>query len=273
MPEGDSLELAARRLRPVLAGRTLTGAQLRVPRLATLKLAGRTVESVDAVGKHLLFGIGDHWLHSHLRMEGRWAVTSPGQRWPAPAHQVRAVLTTSEHQVVGVSLGELDWFSALDRQRLLDHLGPDPLHAWDPERVLATLRGTPDRPIGLALLDQSVLAGVGTIHRSEALWAARLHPDRRIGELSDEQLLALLEAARVSLTASVAAAATPSRGRGRRNEQVYGREHRACPRCGTAIIRRDLVAPTRPGQQLLDHRDQFARTWYGCPACQSIPAG
>ncbi len=272
MPEGDSLERAALQLRPVLAGQRLTGAQLRVPRLAALNLTGRTIDSVEAYGKHLFFGIGDHTLASHLRMEGRWMVIGPQARWPAPGHQVRAVLQTAGHQVLGVQLGELDWLDRASRAQLMSRLGPDPLHDWHPEQVLATLRTTPERPIGLALLDQSVLAGVGTIHRSEALFAVQLHPMVPIGQLSDAQLLELLEAARASLAGGAELPDDrPLRRPGRRPAQVYGREHRPCPRCGTPIIRQELSQPTRPGQRLTTHRDEFSRTWFGCPQCQPCP--
>jgi endonuclease-8 len=161
MPEGDTLHNLAARLRPVLAGNVLTGCDLRVPRYATVDLTGRTVDAVTARGKHLLIAAGDLTLHSHLKMEGEWHVYRPGERWRRPGHTVRAVLAVDGAQVVGFSLGLVEVLRTDGVGGALAHLGPDPLGPdWDPELAAANLAADPRRPVGLALLDQRILAGV-----------------------------------------------------------------------------------------------------------------
>ena len=103
MPEGDTVWLAARRLDDCLAGDVLTTADLRVPRLATVDLVGRTVEGVRSYGKHLLFRLsGALSLHTHFRMDGSWHLYRHGRTWRGgPDWQVRAVLATELWQAVG----------------------------------------------------------------------------------------------------------------------------------------------------------------------------
>ncbi len=95
MPEGDTVWLVAKRLHDALAGRDLTRTDFRVPSLATTDLTDRSVLEVVARGKHLLTRIeGGLTVHSHLRMDGRWHLHRPGQRWTGgPGWQVRVVLS------------------------------------------------------------------------------------------------------------------------------------------------------------------------------------
>ena len=82
MPEGDTVWLAAQRMHRALASEQLTRGELRVPQLAALDLAGRTVAEVVARGKHMLFRFTDgHTLRSHFRMDGSWHIQPVGQPW------------------------------------------------------------------------------------------------------------------------------------------------------------------------------------------------
>src|SRR5687767_9307950 len=109
VPEGDTVFLAAERLDAALAGETLVTTDLRVPRYATLDLSGRSVSSVVARGKHLLFRIDDgQTLHTHFKMEGSWHLYRPGQTWRGPDHEVRAVLATQDRVAVGFRLAVLE---------------------------------------------------------------------------------------------------------------------------------------------------------------------
>lgn len=110
MPEGDTVHQAAGRLHQALAGQELTVSDLRVPRLATVDLTGRTVVEVVARGKHLLTRLeGGLTLHSHLRMDGSWRIFAPGERWRGgPGHQIRAVLGTASRTAVGYRLPVLE---------------------------------------------------------------------------------------------------------------------------------------------------------------------
>jgi endonuclease VIII len=125
-------------------------------------------------------------------------------------------------------------------------LGPDILDVPpDLDAIVANLRRTDQRrELGDALLDQRLVAGIGNLWKAEALWAARLSPWSRLGELSDDDLRAAVEAAARLMRASVDGE--------RRGRHVYLRH--VCPRCGGRIASR--------GQ------GDAARTTYWCPTCQ-----
>ena len=112
MPEGDAVRRTADRLDRALAGRVLVAADLRVPALATVDLAGARVAGTATHGKHLLTRLTRTdgtalTLHTHLRMEGSWRVVATGRRWPGPAHEARVVLRTDAVEAIGKALAAL----------------------------------------------------------------------------------------------------------------------------------------------------------------------
>jgi len=217
------------------------------PRAATKRLAerldGRLLESVEAVGKHLLLRFeGGLVLRSHLRMNGRWRVERRGtQRRGKPW----LVLRGAEHEAVLWNGPVLEL--ARDGGRLA-HLGPDIL-ATPPEleTMIARLRAASQtREVGDALLDQRLVAGIGNMWKAEALWHARVSPWRPLRDVSDDELRTVLETS-----------ARLMRGRldgARPLHRVYRRVGRSCHRCG-AVIR------SYP-------QGENARTAYWCPGCQ-----
>src|SRR5438067_6927330 len=169
MPEGDSLHRAANSLQ-VLAGQRVE-VETPHPRAATKQLVeqldGRTLESVEAVGKNLLLHFeGGLVLRSHLRMTGRWRVEPRGAR---RSGRPWLVLRGAEHEAVLWNGPVLE----LERGGGL-RLGPDILDEEPAyEAMIERLRARRDRQIGDALLDQRLVSGIGNIWRSEALWEAR----------------------------------------------------------------------------------------------------
>ena len=176
MPEGDTVHRAAARLHAALAGQTVLRSDVRVPRFATADLSGERVDEVVALGKHVLMRIGDVTVHSHLKMEGVWHVMRLGERWRRPAFEARMVLETTADdgapwQAVGFALGELELVSRSAEDEVVGYLGPDPLGPdFDRDEALRRLTADPDRPIGLALLDQRNVAGFGNDYRNELLF-------------------------------------------------------------------------------------------------------
>ena len=248
MPEGDSLHRAARLLQP------LVGERMEVetpnPRAAVKQIAdrldGRTLESVEAVGKNLLLRFeGGLVLRSHLRMTGRWRLERRGT-----ARRGKPWLVLRGSEVEGVLWNgpvlELRRDSAVRRR-----LGPDILEVPPriDEIVAGLRREASSRRLGDALLDQRLVAGIGTVWRAEALWAARLSPWRQLGDVRDEELRAVLEEAAGQMRASLEG--------GRAPRQAYGRPGRACRRCGTPI------------RSWLQGDD--ARLVFWCPTCQPGP--
>ncbi|SFQ06730.1 endonuclease-8 [Amycolatopsis arida] len=264
MPEGDTVFLAGRKLHRALAGRPLVRAELRHPALATVDLVGRTVCSVRSVGKHLFTRFsGDLSLHSHLRMDGSWRVLRPGARWPLPAHHARVVLANAEAEAVGFRLHDLELLPTGQEARLVGHLGPDLLDPqWTDEHeglAAALLAADSERELGLALLDQRVMAGVGNLYKVEICFLLGLTPWTPVGQVDAERVVTL---ARKLLTANAwrpEQSTTGELARGRRN-WVYERTRQGCFRCGGPV----RVA----GQGSGLHRRP---TWF-CPRCQRGPA-
>ena len=259
MPEGDAVWRTSRQLHEALAGRVLVGSDFRVPAYATLDLSASIVDEVASRGKHLLIRIGATTVHSHLKMEGAWHVYRPGGRWRRPAHQARVVLSNDVWQAVGFSLGALDVVPRDREDDLVGHLGPDLLgRDWDAERAVSALANDPERPLGLALLDQRNLAGIGNIYRSEVCFVRGVDPRGPVAGVRD--LGRLVEVAQRMLYANREQAAIVTTGNRRRGEQtwVYGRAGQPCRRCATTVERHYLG----------DGVEDLERSVYLCPACQ-----
>lgn len=267
MPEGDVVLRTARRLDAALTGDVLVRADLRWPDAAAVRLEGRTVTAVRAYGKHLLVRLDDgRTLHTHLRMEGTWRVARTGT--PAAAGRgafVRAVLATERWTATGIRLGMLDVVATPDEHTLLGHLGPDVLADDFPTVGLPeALRRYATRaavPVGEVLLDQTVVAGLGTVWMAESLYARRTWPWTAAGDVSDPATLIMT--ARTLMERSVAAdlpTSTGDTGRGL-TSWVHARAGRPCRRCGTTIA----VGPVR--------RPPTERPAFWCPGCQPAPPG
>jgi endonuclease-8 len=248
MPEGDSLHRAARKLQ-VLVGQRV-GVETPHPRAAACRVAerldGRKLVGVEAVGKNLLLSFeGGLVLRSHLRMSGRWQVVKEGA---ARIGSPWLVLRGGGHEAV-LWNGPVLELSARGTRRL----GPDIL-ADPPEldRMVANLRAEhPSRELGDALLDQHLVAGIGNVWKAESCFATGLDPWRRLRDVSDDELLDVVRAARSLMQESVA-------GRGflpKDRAQVFERAGLPCRRCGA------LVRSRGQGDE--------NRTTYWCPGCQS----
>jgi endonuclease-8 len=263
VPEGDTVWLTAHRLHAALAGEVVLRADLRVPKLATVELAGRRLLGVVSRGKHLMTRLeGDVTLHSHLRMEGSWHLYGPGERWRGgPVHQIRAVLETAGRTAVGYRLGMLGLMATCEEDSVVGHLGPDLLGPdWDAPRALERLAAQPGRPLGEALLDQRNLAGIGNVYVAELCYLRGVTPWTPYGEVvAPEKLVALAKRLLEANKTRTGHVTTGDTRRGRTN-WVYGRERQPCLRCGTPI-RAGEHGPAGQG-----------RVAYWCPRCQRGPS-
>ena len=258
MPEGDSVYKAAAKLRAALDGQVLTRTDFRVPAFATLDLSGQTVTSVVPRGKHLLIRVGDHTIHSHLKMEGVWQIYANGERWRKPAYLARGVLSTASKTAVGFELGLLEVVPTASEDSIVGHLGPDLLGAdWDADLALANLLSDPARPAALALLDQRNLAGLGNVYANELSFLRGFRPDTPIGEVADPRRLVALAHKAITVNKDRRIRNLTGLPRGKPRYWVHGRRGDACLRCGTRIESAQLgTGPT-------DTRF----TWW-CPSCQ-----
>ncbi|MGB6206658.1 DNA-formamidopyrimidine glycosylase family protein [Mycobacterium sp.] len=274
MPEGDTVFHTAETLRKALVGRTLTRCDVRVPRFATVDLTGEVVDEVLSRGKHLFIRVGPASIHSHLKMDGSWRLSTrppdhARRRYGAESPRgggtsrlrgrvghsasTRIILEASGIRAIGIDLGVLE---ILDRQHDEDavaHLGPDLLGAdWDAQVAAANLTAQPDRPIAEALLDQRVMAGIGNVYCNELCYISGRLPNAPVSSLPDPQRL--VRRAREMLWANRSRWDRCTTGDTRSGRQlwVYGRAGQECRRCGTAI-EKDSTGD---------------RVAYWCPACQ-----
>lgn len=265
MPEGDSVYLVARRLSPVLTGRTLTRGELRVPAHATDDLAGHTVLELDTHGKHLLTRFDSGLtLHTHLKMDGSWSITGPGKRLPRNLlPEVRVLMETDRGSTVyGVSMPVVQLVRTAEESEVVGHLGPDPLRAdWNADQAAANLAAQPGRPLAAALLDQRNLAGLGNLWVNELCFLRGHSPWTPAGE-TDLKAVVALAARTLRHSALVPGAYQVTTGNNRRGQDhwVAGRSGQPCRRCGTVIE----VAAEVPGDP------NRRRTWW-CPRCQPGP--
>ena len=260
MPEGDTVWLAAQRMNTALAGSTLRRGEFRLPQLAALDLAGSSVREVVPRGKHLLIRLGDgRTLRTHFRMDGSWHIYRPGTKWRGgPAYDVRVVLANDEWECVGYRLHDVEIVATADEDRLVGHLGPDVLGPdWDIDEALRRLRERPDEQIGVAILDQRTLAGIGNLYKVETLFLCGVHPWARVADVAN--LEAVVTRARTLMLANRHHPEQSTTGITRRGQDhwVAGRKGRPCRRCGTAILLGEQGPTT-----------QERVTWW-CPTCQA----
>ncbi|AZA13055.1 DNA-formamidopyrimidine glycosylase family protein [Corynebacterium choanae] len=275
MPEGDSVYQLAKRLH-FLTGRQVTHTSLRVPRYATTSFTGSTCTEVWPLGKHLFMAFGEHILHTHLKMEGTWAIHPAGTRWRKPGHTARVVLRVtgepdypSDIEIVGHSLGLVDVFPTAEYREKMGYLGPDLLKtAWlngGREEAIRRLALRPERSIGAALLDQKNLAGIGNEYRAEICFLAGVHPTAAVGTVNLPQIVDLARRLMWANKDSPNRVTTGIRGAGE-SSYVFGRYSKPCRRCGTLIEKAMLGGVDAGGDE-----GELERVIWFCPRCQPSP--
>ena len=262
MPEGDTITRTARTLHAALAGRVLT--RFDAPRLGQVAAVrpGTRVTGVEAVGKHCLVHLDDgRTLRTHMRMSGSWHLYRPRERWrrtPGAARVVLEVAPTEDAEgwvAVCFSAPVVELTATADVA--VAHLGPDLCRADADldEAVRRFLRSDPGREVGVALLDQTVSAGIGNVYKSEALYVCGLDPFTPVADVTPEEARRLLGTAARLLRANLDTHQRTTVVQG--GVAVYGRAGRPCRRCGTLVLRRV-------------HRED-GRSSYWCPHCQVKP--
>lgn len=255
MPEGHTLFALARDLHEAFAGTTpeVTSPQGKFTEGAA-ELTGHELVRATSRGKHLFVEFGDdRWLHVHLGLIGSFTVDSHEWTAEVPAvGQVRLRLRTDRHvaDLRGPTLCEVATPEQVDA--VLARLGPDPLRPdADPDEAWARITRS-SRPIGELLMDQSVLAGIGNVYRSEVLFRHRLSPfteGRKLRRASWrliwddlERLLPLgVVTGRIVTVEDQVVEVEAALGRGEvphlteRSSSVYRRAGMPCPACGSKV--------------------------------------
>lgn len=262
MPEGDTIHKIAAAMAPRLEGRRIVRARL--TGAPDAELEGRSVERVEARGKHLFVHLsGDLLVRSHLGMHGSWHRYAPRERWRRPAHQASLVLQTDEDVFVCFRAKEAECLRS-DGARardVLHRIGPDLTGDAAPDFAGIVLRArgglAPDASAVDVLLHQGVASGIGNVYKSEVLFLERVHPLRPLGRLSDADLERLYRTGRRLLRANLhgGARATRAKGDGGPELWVYGRGGKECLRCESRLESAVLGSGRR------------ITTW--CPRCQA----
>lgn len=259
MPELPEVERAARALTRAALGKTIASLRAihpalkrRLPPPRARLAKGRRIDSVERRGKHQLIHLdsGDT-LVVHFRMNGDWEI---GTTADALDRFARAV----------IELGDGTRVSLVDRRALssitLDKKGASSLpklgrEASDPSLDAEYLRSALERKkiaIKPALMDQSVVAGLGNIYAAEALWEAEMDPRKPAAKVSRAKLEKLVAAIRLVLSPKKRLPGRYTDKRGASRFAVYDREGKICRRCGGSI----------------DRITQAGRSTYFCPSCQ-----
>jgi formamidopyrimidine-DNA glycosylase len=276
MPELPEVETIRRQLAPALEGRRLERIEVRDPRWSdpappeaiSDALDGRAIEGLGRRGKYLIVSLEDDvHLVMHLRMTGNLLLV-PGDA-ELPGH-LRVVMDLDDGRrllfvdVRRFGTGDVLLGSDALAEYFASRLGVEPLSPdFTAEALRALARGR-RQPVKAFLLTQERLAGVGNIYADEALFRARIHPERPVGTLKRSQVEALRDAVVETLEAGIDAKGASiddyrhvdgAQGSFQDRFLVHTREGEPCPRCGTTI--RKLRAA--------------GRGTYVCPRCQPRP--
>ncbi|HEY7016795.1 MAG TPA: bifunctional DNA-formamidopyrimidine glycosylase/DNA-(apurinic or apyrimidinic site) lyase [Streptosporangiaceae bacterium] len=278
MPELPEVEVVRRGLERYVVGRTIESVQMLHPRALRRHLAGpddfaaavrgRQITGARRRGKYLWLPVGDDALLAHLGMSGQLLV-GDADRPLSPHVRVRLTFTDSGPDLRFTDQRTFGHLSlAIGGAALpgpIAHIAPDPLEpSFDLAAVKARLR-VRRSGIKRALLDQSLVSGIGNIYADESLWRAQLHWDRQAQLLRPVQVTRLFAAVQEVFAESLTAGGTSfdslyvnvngQSGYFERSLNVYGRAGQPCRRCG---------APVR--------RDPFMnRSSFSCPRCQPRP--
>jgi formamidopyrimidine-DNA glycosylase len=298
VPELPEVEVVRAGLEPVVAGAVVTGVEVIEPRSVKRhaqgvadfeeRLVGRRIRGAARRGKFLWLPLDDgpaEALLAHLGMSGQLLLRSEDTGSDRQL-RVRLVLESPAFGPLTVAFVDQRIFGSLAIDPLVPtadgapggagdpaavvpaqvaHIARDPLDpAFDDLELVRRLRA---RRTGVkrALLDQTLLSGIGNIYADEALWAARLHPETPTERISRDAALALLAELRSVLERALVDGGTSfdaqyvnvngASGYFSQRLNVYGRAGKPCPRCGTPIVR-------EPFMNRSSHR---------CPACQRVP--
>ena len=280
MPELPEVEVVRRGLAQWVAGREIASAEVLHPRAVrrhvpgavefAARLAGRVVESAERRGKYLWLPLSgaDEAILAHLGMSGQLLVTDPDS---PPEKHLRVRL---RFQDGGPELRFVDQrtFGHIMLTRLVDgvpepiaHIAPDPFEPEFDDTLFATNLRRRRTEIKRALLDQSLISGVGNIYADEALWLAKLHWARSTQTLTRPKIAELLAGVREVMGAALKQGGTSfdslyvnvngESGYFDRSLEAYGRRDLPCSRCGTPIVREPFMN----------------RSSYFCPTCQRKP--
>ncbi|MCA9318659.1 bifunctional DNA-formamidopyrimidine glycosylase/DNA-(apurinic or apyrimidinic site) lyase [Candidatus Saccharibacteria bacterium] len=291
MPELPEVETVRRGLQELIVGKKFVGVQVyESPKSfpntmsdARKFLINAQVVTVRRRAKVLLIDLNsDYTLVTHLKMTGQLIYVSPQQRWgaghpnnsflhelPDKSTRVEFVFSDDSHLYFN-DQRKFGWVKLVPTVEVenidfMRRVGPEPLEdAFTAQQFILRLRRRRNTTIKAAILDQTVLAGVGNIYADESLWGAKIHPATRVRDVSDTQLTKLLTEIKSVMILSIEKGGSTDKNyrdaEGRKGSylsfaRVFRREGKACPRCGSVIEKLRVAG----------------RGTHICPVCQKLP--
>jgi endonuclease-8 len=249
-----------------MLGGVIDDARIRDRQFECERIIGRTVTDVQPRGKHLLMPLVENptsgraalIIHSHLGMTGSWHIYRPGEPWRKPTQYAALILSIKRLEVICFSprLLELLTVDQLCRHPHLTRLGPDMLdREFDTEAAIQRFRARNHLPLGEAVLNQTIVCGIGNEYKSDLLFLMGFDPLAPVTRFSDEELARLLEKARSLMLRNLNGHPRRTRfGCDAGRLWVYGQAGKPCPKCG-ALIK-------------LRRQGDAGRTTFWCPDCQ-----
>lgn len=275
MPELPEVETVRRTLQRLIVGKTIERVSVHLPRIIQRPddpqifaelLTDQTFQSVERRGKFLRFMLNDWVLVSHLRMEGRYGVYSAEEAVEKHTHVIFHFTDGSELRYRDVrQFGTMHIFAKGEdlQNPPLNKLGLEPLENSFTFAAFQKIVGKHTTKIKSFLLNQAYVVGIGNIYVDEALFQARIHPERIVDSLKPAELRRLHTAILTTLNEAVAAGGSSIKsyvnGQGemgtfQQQLKVYGRTSQPCFRCG------------RPVEKIV----VGGRGTHFCPYCQKL---
>lgn len=258
MPELPEVETVVRTLSKLVVGKTISRVSVLLPRIIRrpddveefkAQLAGQTIHRIERRAKFIKFVLDRDVLISHLRMEGRYGLYQADEEMEKHTHVVFHFRDGTELRYKDVrQFGTMDVLPLGEelKSEPLKNLGPEPLDADFTAAALRKMLHGKKTKIKPLLLNQEFLVGLGNIYVDEALFRARIHPEKSAGELTSRQITRLHEAIVTTLQEAIRQGGSSVKsyvnGQGemgmfQQSLNVYGRKGEACPNCHTEIIR------------------------------------
>lgn len=229
-------------------------------------LMGQIIEAIGRRGKFLLFYLTDYVLVSHLRMEGKYGLFSSLEPIDKHTHVIFTFTDESQLRYKDVrKFGTMHLFTKGEEMNKLPlvHLGPEPLSDEFTATYLKQTLSKTNRTIKAVILDQKTVVGVGNIYVDEALFRAKIHPERKASSLSDEEYERLVVEIRNTLAEAIEQGGSTIRsyvnsqgqiGMFQQQLYVYARAGEICKECNTHI---DKIKVAGRGTHI-------------CPSCQKL---
>lgn len=272
MPELPEVETVRRGLASLIIGKKITAVTHDTPKSfpnaahdASEFLIGATVIDVRRRAKVLLIDLStDYTLVIHLKMTGQLVYVARSKRFGAghpneslvgqlPDKSTRVIVTfADESHLYFNDQRKFGWIRLMPTLEVpnidfMKKVGPEPLEAeFTVKEFTARFKRRAKTSIKAALLDQTVVAGVGNIYADESLWGAKIHPQRLVGSITDEEFEKLFTELREVMNLAIEKGGSTDKNyvnaEGKRGSylsfaRVFRREGKPCPRCGTTIIK------------------------------------